>query len=136
TDEHGATAAPGVHAVGDCAAWFDARRGRHHRVEHWTESHERPRTVAARLLGLEPPRAAAPYFWSEQYDVRLQFAGHREGDESVTIEAGSAETQDLLAVYRCADGSPTAVLGMNQPRLFGRLRRTLATAATQAPVPA
>ncbi len=47
------------------------------------------------------------------------------GDEQITVEAGSAETEDLLAVYRDADGRPRAVLGMNQPRQFMRIRKTL-----------
>ena len=50
-DASGATNLPGVYAVGDCAAWFDAHRGRHHQIEHWTSAKERGAVVAARLLG-------------------------------------------------------------------------------------
>ncbi|GEP39153.1 pyridine nucleotide-disulfide oxidoreductase [Nocardioides psychrotolerans] len=127
-DAVGFTGAPGVYGVGDCSAWHDAVCGAQHRVEHWTDSHERPRrAVDALLAGAGAGVAAplpAPYFWSEQYGVHIQFAGHRFGDETVTIEAGSPETCDVLAVYR-RGGKATAVLGMNQPRLFGRLRRSL-----------
>ncbi|WP_309647601.1 FAD-dependent oxidoreductase [Nocardioides sp.] len=126
-DAEGSTGAPGVYGVGDCSAWHDAVRGTRHRVEHWTDSHERPRrTVEALLGGAGPaPPLPAPYFWSEQYGVRIQFAGRRFGDETLTVEAGSPETCDVLVVYR-RGGEPTAVLGMDQPRLFGRLRRSLA----------
>ena len=72
-----------------------------------------------------------PYFWSDQYDVRIQFAGNAADADSVVVEQGSAETRDVLAVYRRGE-EPVAVLGMCQPRLFGRWRRQL----NAAPVPA
>jgi NADPH-dependent 2,4-dienoyl-CoA reductase/sulfur reductase-like enzyme len=124
-DAVGATSAPGVYAVGDCSAWFDDVRGRHHRIEHWTDSRDRPAVMVAAMLGapLTTP-LRPPYFWSDQYGVKIQFAGRRHGDEELTIEAGSAETDDLLVVYRRA-GDPVAVLGMNQPKLFTRWRRQL-----------
>jgi NADPH-dependent 2,4-dienoyl-CoA reductase/sulfur reductase-like enzyme len=132
----GRTGAPGIYGVGDCSAWFDPLRGYAVRVEHWTDSRDRPVALVADLLGAEvaaPMRA--PYFWSDQYGVRIQFAGRRSagagpGDEEVEIEAGSAAGSDLLAVYR-QHGEPVAVLGMNQPKLFIRWRKALS-----APQPA
>lgn len=120
-------AAPGVFGVGDCAAWFDPVRGHPVRVEHWTDSRDRAAIAVTALLGgpAQPP-ARAPYFWSDQYGVRIQFAGRRYGDEDVSIEAGSPDRDDLLAVYR-RDGRPTAVLALNQPQQFMRLRKTLVT---------
>lgn len=129
-DHEGRTSVPGVVAVGDCASWHDLRLDRAHRVEHWTGAMERPaRAVAALLRGAgasseTPAPTSVPYFWSDQYDVRIQFAGHAEEADSVTVEEGSAESRSLLAVYRRGD-VPVAVLGMNQPRLFGRWRREL-----------
>lgn len=125
-DAKGATDEPGIYAVGDCSAWFDDVRGRHHRIEHWTDSRDRPAVLVAGLLGLPPSPTPLrpPYFWSDQYGVKIQFAGRREGDEEITVEAGSADTDDLLAVYR-RGGRPVAVLGMNQPRLFTRWRKAL-----------
>lgn len=128
----GATNIPGIFAVGDCSAWFDDVRGRHHRVEHWTDSRDRPAILVAAMLGspfsipLRPP-----YFWSDQYGVKIQFAGRREGGEDITIEAGSAQTSDVLAVYR-RNGEPVAVLGMNQPKLFTRWRKLLSTPVASA----
>ena len=124
----GATEVPGVWAVGDCSAWHDPRRGHPHRVEHWTDARDRPTIVAQDLLGLPTSPLRAPYFWSDQYGVRLQFAGWHLGGEQVTVEAGSAATGDLLAVYRDERGEPTAVLGMNQPKLFQRVRKSLSLA--------
>ncbi len=133
-DAVGATGAPGVYAVGDCSAWYDDVRGRHHRIEHWTDSRDRPAILVAAMLGRPSPAPLrAPYFWSDQYGVKIQFAGRREGDEVVTVEAGGAETDDLLAVYR-RDGLPVAVLGLNQPKLFTRWRKLLSSPTASAAV--
>ncbi|SDO86282.1 NADPH-dependent 2,4-dienoyl-CoA reductase, sulfur reductase [Nakamurella panacisegetis] len=124
-DAVGATNFAGVFAVGDCSAWFDDVRGRHHRIEHWTDSRDRPAVMVGAMLGHPPTTPLRPpYFWSDQYGVKIQFTGRRDGTEEVTIEAGSAETHDILAVYR-RDGEPVAVLGMNQPKLFTRWRKQL-----------
>lgn len=135
-DHEGRTNLPGVVAVGDCASWHDLRRGRPHRLEHWTGALERPSTAVTSLLGgptgdVAPRPTNIPYFWSDQYDVRIQFAGHAADADSVTVEEGSVDSCDVLAVYRRGE-EPVAVLGMCQPRLFGRWRRQL----NAAPVPA
>ncbi|MCD9878686.1 NAD(P)/FAD-dependent oxidoreductase [Streptomyces guryensis] len=123
----GRTSLAGVVAVGDCANWYDPRAGAHRRVEHWTGARERPDAAIATLLAggaVEPGVPRPPYFWSDQYGVKIQFAGHAAGADSVTVEEGAADDRDVLAVYRRA-GQPVAVLGMNQPRLFTRWRKQL-----------
>ncbi|MHA4818366.1 NAD(P)/FAD-dependent oxidoreductase [Streptomyces aculeolatus] len=127
----GRTSVPGVVAVGDCANWHDPLAGAHRRVEHWTGARERPDLAVATLLsgGAAQPRAPRPpYFWSDQYGVRIQFAGHASGADSVTIEEGAPDDRNVLAVYRRA-GHPVAVLGMNQPRMFTRWRKQLTPTA-------
>ncbi|MES5820569.1 FAD-dependent oxidoreductase [Streptomyces sp. RG80] len=127
----GRTSLASVVAVGDCANWYDPRAGAHRRVEHWTGARERPDAAVAVLLAggaVEPGPPRPPYFWSDQYGVKIQFTGHAAGADSVTVEAGAADDRDVLAVYRRA-GTPVAVLGMNQPRLFTRWRRQLAAAS-------
>ncbi|MDO0938450.1 FAD-dependent oxidoreductase [Streptomyces sp. DG2A-72] len=124
----GRTSLAGVVAVGDCANWYDPRLGAHRRVEHWTGARERPDAAVAALLAggaLEPGVPRPPYFWSDQYGVKIQFAGHAAGADSVTVEEGAVDDRNVLAVYRRA-GVPVAVLGMNQPRLFMRWRKQLA----------
>jgi len=131
-DAAGRTGVPGVVAVGDCAEWYEPRLGRHLRVEHWTAAAERPRiAVRALLTGAEPGTPARlPYFWSDQYGLRIQFAGHtRDGDE-VRVEEGSPEQGGFLAVYRRA-GRPVAVLGVDRVGPFARWRRQLERAATE-----
>ncbi|MFC8089991.1 NAD(P)/FAD-dependent oxidoreductase [Streptomyces sp. NPDC057301] len=126
----GRTSLAGVVAVGDCANWYDPRVGFHRRVEHWTGARERPDAAVAALLAggaVAPGVPRPPYFWSDQYGVKIQFVGHAAGADSVTVEAGATDDRDVLAVYRRA-GDPVAVLGMNQPRLFTRWRKQLAAA--------
>ncbi|MBC9821111.1 NAD(P)/FAD-dependent oxidoreductase [Terrabacter sp. MAHUQ-38] len=133
-DVGGLTSSPGVVAVGDCAAWYDRRLGRHHRVEHWTGALDRPKRAVATLLSGDSsgPDAAPPYFWSDQYGVRLQFAGDARSADTVTIEDGDPADRCFLAVYR-RDQEPVGVLGMNQVRAFTRWRRMLGTASVVAP---
>jgi NADPH-dependent 2,4-dienoyl-CoA reductase/sulfur reductase-like enzyme len=136
-DHEGRTSVQGVVAVGDCAAWRDVRLGRPHRVEHWTGALERPLTAVTSLLSgsvfddtVSKP-TNIPYFWSDQYDVRIQFAGHAADADSVTVEEGSVEGRNVLAAYRRGE-ELVAVLGMNQARLFGRWRRQLNAATVAA----
>ncbi|MGW4164329.1 NAD(P)/FAD-dependent oxidoreductase [Streptomyces sp. NPDC004788] len=121
----GRTSLAGVVAVGDCANWYDPRTGGHRRVEHWTGALERPAAAVATLLAhgaTRPGVPRPPYFWSDQYGVKIQFVGHAAGADSVTVEEGATDERSFLAVYRRA-GTPVAVLGMNQPRLFTRWRK-------------
>jgi NADPH-dependent 2,4-dienoyl-CoA reductase/sulfur reductase-like enzyme len=130
----GRTSAAGIVAVGDCAGWYDPAAGVHRRVEHWTGALERPAAAVAALLSggaAEPRPLRPPYFWSDQYGVRIQFAGHAAGADSVTVEEGTVDERNFLAVYR-RSGRPVAVLGLNQPRLFMRWRKQLAAAGAAA----
>lgn len=132
-DEGGGTSAPGIVAVGDCAAWYDPVWGRHHRVEHWTGARQRAAVAAATLLsaGTARPEPARPaYFWSDQFDVKIQFIGHAGDADTVTVEEGDPADHSFLAAYRQGDRL-VAVLGVNQVRLFTRWRRHLETAPVQ-----
>lgn len=136
-DSMGRTAWPGVAAVGDCAAWFDPASQRHQRVEHWAGAVERPALAVRALLdeycAQEP--VLPPYFWSDQYGTRIQFAGHIHGYDRIEIEHGTVAEHSFLAVYY-AGTEPVAVLGVNQVRLFIRWRKTLNRRAEQYGVPA
>lgn len=125
-DVGGLTNQPGIVAVGDCAAWLDGASGRRRRVEHWTDALERPKVAVASLLSGSSTGASTrpPYFWSDQYDACIQFAGSAHGGEAVTIEIGDPATRSFLAAYR-QEGELVAVLGVNQVRQFSRWRRQL-----------
>jgi NADPH-dependent 2,4-dienoyl-CoA reductase/sulfur reductase-like enzyme len=125
-DEGGATAIPNVVAVGDCAAWHNRAVGRAHRIEHWTSALERPAIAVATLLSgrYDGAPAKPPYFWSDQYERRIQFAGITDPGDDITFEVGSLRDASFLAVYRRA-GQPVAVLSVDQPKQFTRWRRQL-----------
>jgi NADPH-dependent 2,4-dienoyl-CoA reductase/sulfur reductase-like enzyme len=126
TDARCATNIPSVVAVGDCASSFNDHAQAVIRLEHWTNALQQPRVAAATLLGrtsVQAARLAVPYFWSDQYGSRLQFAGHRQDGDQVEIVEGAADSS-FLAVYR-RSGRPIAVLAKDEPRAFGRWRREL-----------
>ncbi|AWS46233.1 NAD(P)/FAD-dependent oxidoreductase [Streptosporangium sp. 'caverna'] len=132
-DAGGATGVPGVVAVGDCAAWFDPTMGYHHRVEHWTGALRRPAAAARTLLSggaTAPDPPGSPYFWSDQYGMKIQFVGHTRPGDTVTVEEGDVADRSFLAVYRRQD-RPVAVLSLNQVRLFTRWRRRLDAAPSR-----
>ncbi|WP_406360103.1 FAD-dependent oxidoreductase [Streptomyces sp. NBC_00715] len=124
-----ATALPNVVAVGDVARVGGIR------AEHWTSATEQPRAAVASLLAGSTVESARPlpYFWSDQYGARIQFAGRRHPADTVRIVEGDlddgAPTADgVLALYERGDRT-TAVLSVNRPRPFLRVRRELARTA-------
>jgi NADPH-dependent 2,4-dienoyl-CoA reductase/sulfur reductase-like enzyme len=128
TDANCATTIPGVVAAGDCAWSYNSYTQSVLRLEHWTNAQRQPITAAATLLGkaaAAPAGLTVPYFWSDQYGMRLQFAGHRIDGDRVEVVEGDTRSRRFVAVYR-RDERPVAVLAMNQPKLFGRWRRELA----------
>jgi 3-phenylpropionate/trans-cinnamate dioxygenase ferredoxin reductase component len=120
-------AAPGVYAAGDVARVPNAWLGDARRVEHWTNAVEQGVFAAESLLaGGNAGRhfSSVPYFWSDQYDRKIQFAGRtRPGDDVVVVDGSIAERR-FVALYRRED-SLVACLAMNHPRGFIRFRKLL-----------
>ncbi|MEZ0093563.1 NAD(P)/FAD-dependent oxidoreductase [Streptacidiphilus sp. EB129] len=131
------TGIPGVVAVGDVARCPDPFTGRHARIEHWTSATEQPATAVRTLLSGTSATAPArpPYFWSDQYQARIQLAGHVGADAEPHLVEGDVDSRSFVAVYRRA-GHAVAVLAMNQPKLFNRLRRSLTPTSTVVVSPA
>ncbi|MFB6929418.1 NAD(P)/FAD-dependent oxidoreductase, partial [Streptomyces noursei] len=121
------TPIPTIVAAGDVAHVAGAR------AEHWTSATEQAATAVHNLLAGRTARThrALPYFWSDQYGVRIQFAGHRAPGDVPRIVEGSPDDRSFLARYE-RDGRTTAVLALNRARPFLRLRRELARAAEPA----
>jgi NADPH-dependent 2,4-dienoyl-CoA reductase/sulfur reductase-like enzyme len=131
TDAEGATNLPQVVAAGDCTFSHCPYAGVERRQEHWTNALQQPTAAVATLLGRSPAgtaRRPAPYFWSDQYGARLQFAGHRLPDDEIEILDGDPGSRRFVAGYRRA-GELVAVFAMNQPKLFGKWRRQLVAPA-------
>ena len=110
-------AAPGVVAAGDVARWPNHRFGEVMRIEHWDNAIAMG-THAARTLVAGPaaaePYAPIPWFWSDQYDRKIQLAGLAGPDDAVEVVSGSVEERRFVAFYGRA-GRLVGVLGMSQP---------------------
>ena len=119
-------AAPGVVAAGDIARWPSARYGEMIRVEHWETAIQMGEATAKRLLaehhGTEPEAFdPVPWFWSDQYDRKIQLAGRSGADDDVEVVIGSTDEHRFVALYGRA-GRVVGVLGMNRPRHVMQLR--------------
>jgi 3-phenylpropionate/trans-cinnamate dioxygenase ferredoxin reductase component len=118
-------AAPGIYAAGDVASWVNPRYQRRMRVEHRMNATEQGSAAAVNLLkGDVQPFAPLPYFWSDQYNVKLQVHGQLSDGAEIAIEDGSPADGKFVALFR-KDGAPTAVLGWNSPARLIRYRRLL-----------
>ena len=125
-DEAGRTSAPHVWALGDAASWRDAT-GHQVRVEHWSNVAEQARVVVPRMLGQEPPEAVVvPYFWSDQYDVKIQCLGEPEAGDIVHIVEDDG--RKFLAYYE-RDGVVAGVVGGGMPGKVMKSRAKIASGA-------
>jgi NADPH-dependent 2,4-dienoyl-CoA reductase/sulfur reductase-like enzyme len=119
-------ASPGVVAAGDVARWPNQRFGEVMRVEHWDNAIDMgahaARTLLVDLAGTRgEPFAPVPWFWSDQYDRKLQLAGRSGADDTVEVVSGTVEERRFVALYGRA-GRLVGVLGMNQPAKVMRWR--------------
>jgi 3-phenylpropionate/trans-cinnamate dioxygenase ferredoxin reductase subunit len=121
-------AAPGVVAAGDLARWPNPRYGETMRVEQWENAMEQGAYVARRLLDADgpfEPFAPIPWFWSDQYDRKIQVAGRVAPDDEVRVVHGSIEERRFVALFRRGDRC-VAVLGVNRPAQVMRTRMAMA----------
>ena len=122
-------AAPGVVAAGDVARWPNRRFGEIMRVEHWDNAQEQGAHAARRLLHADGDGAEAyepvPWFWSDQYDRKIQLAGRSGPDDEVVVVDGSLEERRFVALYGRA-GRLVGVLGFNRPAQVMRYRHQIA----------
>ena len=114
-------AAAGIYAVGDVARWHHERLGRLIRLENRTNATEQAQTVAGAILGADEPYVPVPYFWTDQYDAKIQVHGIVQPGAEVDIVEGDIADRRFVARYR-TDGVVTGVLGWNMPKQ-ARLRR-------------
>jgi NADPH-dependent 2,4-dienoyl-CoA reductase/sulfur reductase-like enzyme len=123
--------APAVVAAGDVARWHNPLFGIDMRVEHWTNAAEQGTAAAQALLagsGAEP-FAPVPYFWSDQYDAKIQFVGVAAPDDDVRVVHGSVGERRFVALYGRA-GRLVGALAIGRPRLLMAYRRLIADRAS------
>ncbi|MQY21624.1 NAD(P)/FAD-dependent oxidoreductase [Nocardia macrotermitis] len=114
-------AAEGIYAVGDVARFYHEHLGDMVRLENRTNATEQAAAVATNLLGGEQPYTPVPYFWTDQFDAKIQVHGFLPPDADAEIVEGSLAEGRFVARYRLA-GRVTGVVGWNMPKQ-SRLRR-------------
>ena len=125
-------AASDVVAAGDVARWINPRYGESMRVEHWDNAVQQGVHAARRLLQSDEeaqPFSPVPWFWSDQYDRKVQLAGRTHRDAEVSVVTGSVEEHRFVAYYGHA-GRFLGALGMNRPRHVMQSKGLLEKGAT------
>ena len=120
---------PGIYAAGDLARWPNELFGEEIRVEHWTNAAEQGAAAARNLLatgagGTGTAYAPVPFFWSDQFDARIQFLGRAGGDDDVEVVHGALDSSQFVALYGRA-GRFRGVFGLSSPKLVMRYRKLL-----------
>jgi 3-phenylpropionate/trans-cinnamate dioxygenase ferredoxin reductase subunit len=123
-DEEARTGAPGIYAVGDCTRFPSRRYGRRLRLESVQNAIDQAKAAAASILGAPQPYDPVPWFWSDQYDLKLQMAGISEGCERVDI-VGDEAGKRFSVEYR-RNGRLIAVDAINDARAHMLSRRRIA----------
>lgn len=129
---------PGVYAAGDVVRWpngtFAGHDDEEMRVEHWTNASEQGSAAAANLLRTARGEAAepfstVPFFWSDQYDQRIQFIGRAHGGDDIRVIAGEPGNGPFAALYGW-QGRLRGALGLSMPKLVMRFRTMVAEKAS------
>ena len=93
------TSVPGIFAAGDIARWPDRHSGASIRVEHWIVAERQGQTAALNMLDARTKFDAVPFFWSQHYDVPINYVGHAESWDELLID-GSITARDCLLRYK------------------------------------
>ncbi|WP_370070662.1 NAD(P)/FAD-dependent oxidoreductase [Mycobacterium sp. MAA66] len=120
------TAARDVYAVGDAAAWWSRRYDRRLNVQHWDDAYCAPAVVAAGIYhGADSQliHDPVPYFWSDQFGHRIEYVGHHDGSDTVTIDED--HEKGWTAQWFDGSGRVTAALSVDQSKFIAATRTEL-----------
>ncbi len=124
TDEHLRTSASGVFAAGDVASAFHPRYGRHVRVEHWATAADQGTAAARNMLGSGEAYTKVPYFFSDQYDLGMEYFGLHDPSDRLVIR-GDTDEGHFQAFWVGADEGVTAAMHLNDWGAGDGLRRLM-----------
>jgi len=131
TDAHCRTADAAIYAAGDCASHLNRQYGRHLRLESVDNAFEQGTTVALNLLGSATPHDKVPWFWSDQFDLKLIIVGIAQGYDAVIVR-GPAASRSFSACY-LRDGELIAIDTVNAPKDQMAARKLIAMHARPDP---
>ncbi|MYM90893.1 FAD-dependent oxidoreductase [Rugamonas sp. FT82W] len=123
-DEYGRTSDPDILAAGDCTNHFNALYGRNIRLESVQNATDQAKVVADTLGGRLSPYRAIPWFWSDQFDMKLQIAGLSQGYDRVVLRGSTTEGRSFAAFYFQGDRL-LAIDALNRPKEFVACRKAL-----------
>ncbi len=118
TDEHLATSAPGVFAAGDVSSAWHPVLGRHLRLEHWSSALNQGPVAAQNMLGVPTPYSRIPYFFSDQYEIGMEYSGQGNDSDQVVFR-GDPKSREFIAFWvrggRMAAGMNVNVWDVAEP---------------------
>ncbi len=124
-DEFARTSDPDILAAGDCTFHYNPIYDRHMRLESVQNATDQARVAANTICGILEPYCALPWFWSDQYDLKLQIAGLSQGFDQVVIR-GDSESGRSFAAFYYQEGRLIAVDAINRPKEFMVSKKALA----------
>ncbi|MEE9284260.1 MAG: FAD-dependent oxidoreductase [Dehalococcoidia bacterium] len=125
-DEYCRTSVEGIFAAGDVASFPNPILGERMRVEHWANAQNQGVAAAKAMLGMAEPYAEVPWFWSDQYDLNMQYVGHASAWDEVVLR-GDVAGRRFTAFY-LKDGRLRAAMALNRPRDVSASRTLIRTA--------
>ena len=127
TDAHCRTTDEAIYAAGDCASHLNRQYGRHLRLESVDNAFEQGNTVALNLLGTPTPHDKVPWFWSDQFDLKLIIVGIGMGYDTVVLR-GQPKSRSFSACY-LRGGELIAIDSINAPKDQMAARKLIAAHA-------
>jgi 3-phenylpropionate/trans-cinnamate dioxygenase ferredoxin reductase subunit len=114
TDERLRTSDPDIFAAGDVANAFHPLIGKHIRVEHWANARHQPVAAAKAMLGQVMAYDRVPYFYTDQYDLGMEYSGYVEpGDHAEMVFRGDVPGREFIAFWLAGDGRVLAGMNVN-----------------------